>query len=60
MTPLRVKMVEKTDKARIFTFPSPQLSTALGAEFWIYGFAKIFITGRASPIEKGKYQDRND
>jgi hypothetical protein len=36
------------------------LSTALGTEFGIDSFAKIFIAGRASPIEKGKYQDRND
>jgi len=44
----------------VVNFPSAQLNTAFGTEFWVYGFAKIFIAGRASPIEKGKYQDRND
>jgi hypothetical protein len=44
----------------VVDFPSIQLNTAFGTEFWVYSFAKILIAGRASPIEKGKYQDRND
>jgi hypothetical protein len=44
----------------VVNFTLTQLHTAFGAEFWSYAFAKIFIAGGAAPIEKGKYQNKND